>query len=750
MPDVLRQLRAACFACPPSLHEIQPIVDGHPDSVKVRDKFGALPLHITCLNKAPLDVVQFLVSKYPFSVRVKDKHGRLLLHIACSSEAQLDVVHFLVNQYPESVKVPDTCNGALPLHVAFRYAAPFEVIQLLVETYPDSINVKDNYSVTPVDLARKKMGRVAHEVVAWLESFATSACNASSNAATVQPTIVSNSEAIISNPDCFNIVSDANSEPMNLSKLRSAIEAEDKQVAALFESFHRQPSNQPAFWLKEEHQDVIRIIIAEKCKTKEEEAEREAILASPGYGEFYLLLVRKLYCMISACESLSSGLLGSIQTRETLRTYTLRLLADNGSGLETIKKTRIGAIVAHAIGFTASNSALPFADAIGSFFKLIVQLKWQRDQYLGISNVADFATRATMQQDSNGLRYEVERFARLIVRARCQTKIGKQTKMHFLEQSGEFGRIKKFMCKLFADPGDTPAKEQGSWAADCALAHIMKPGNHCYLNSILSGENVNFALHEALAASTLYMSIKELQMLPKFSTLHNEPTKDLIFPSKYFNEDSRKLDLVSTQNPLSCKINHSNSVLSKQSSNSESQELFSVSSEVHTKEDSAKSAHSRRTDDTSCMDSPTSSIIQSWSGETSSPSATKSDFEILEQKMKESVATQARLDRTVNDLTQKVTKLSSNHNAGGLMYADHREQYKDEVKNNTDEIRQLMEQVSLLKEAASMQQCQSEMLQSRLMDMELVILRSNLNQAGPAHKQQKRQRFFWKSHTASN
>ena len=113
--------------------------------------------------------------------------------------------------------------------------------------------------------------------------------------------------------------------------------------------------------------------------TKEEEAEREAILASPGYGEFYLLLVRKLYCMRSACESLSSGMLGSIQTRETLRTYTLRLLADNG--LETIKKTRIGAIVAHAIGFTASNSALPFADAIGSFFKLIVQLKWQRDHH---------------------------------------------------------------------------------------------------------------------------------------------------------------------------------------------------------------------------------------------------------------------------------------------------------------------------------------------------------------------------------
>jgi hypothetical protein len=48
----------------------------------------------------------------------------------------------------------------------------------------------------------------------------------------------------------------------------------------------------------DERGDLIDLIAVEKCMTMEEQNEQSAILSSPKHRDFYLLLQRKLKCMI--------------------------------------------------------------------------------------------------------------------------------------------------------------------------------------------------------------------------------------------------------------------------------------------------------------------------------------------------------------------------------------------------------------------------------------------------------------------
>jgi hypothetical protein len=260
----------------------------------------------------------------------------------------------------------------------------------------------------------------------------------------------------------------------------------------------------------DERRNILDLVCVEKCSTIEEQIEQSAILASPLHRDFYLLLQRKLKCMIKSCETLSTGMVGA--GGGDFRSFAARTIREKGCNV--LKETKLGVFIGNAVQWSKKNLAIvPFIDTVGSVFQLIVTLKEEHDRYLGLARVADFATMVCLHQyGTTSLDSAVEKLARWIVRARCALPSCK-----FVEETDEFGKFKLLMIKLLADSGNTPAKEQASKAADCAFAHIMKPDEGSILFNVTQSNTFDVGLDEALAASVLGISLEDLRELDSFS-----------------------------------------------------------------------------------------------------------------------------------------------------------------------------------------------------------------------------------------
>ena len=271
----------------------------------------------------------------------------------------------------------------------------------------------------------------------------------------------------------------------------------------------------------DERRDLIDLIVVEQCMTIEEQDEQRAILASPKHRDFYLLLQRKLKCMIISCETLSTGMV-SVGGGD-MRAFCARTINENGYNI--FKNKKVGFFIASAIQWSKKNFAfVPFVDTIGSIFQVIATLDDERDQYVGLAHVADFATLACLPHyGATSLDVTIEKVARYLVRARNSA-----LSCVFVEEKDQFGKLKQLMINLLADSGNTPAKEQASVAADCAFAHIMKPSDDSVLFDLLNDSKCDVGLAEAVAATILGISVQDLEQLEPFPV---SPPADAILPT---------------------------------------------------------------------------------------------------------------------------------------------------------------------------------------------------------------------------
>lgn len=92
-----------------------------------------LPIHLACVKKAPVGVLQVLLQAYPEGAATQDPHsGCLPLHIVCQigDASCLPAVRFLLAACPTATKAVEM-RGRLPLHLAVLSMAPFSVVELL-------------------------------------------------------------------------------------------------------------------------------------------------------------------------------------------------------------------------------------------------------------------------------------------------------------------------------------------------------------------------------------------------------------------------------------------------------------------------------------------------------------------------------------------------------------------------------------------------------------------------------------------
>ena len=84
------------------------------DPNKIR--WRLLPLHATCVFRAPLSLLEALLVVYPPSATMMDDQGMLPIHLACRNGASRGVVMTLLNAYPKSIYVKDK-KGRSPLNL---------------------------------------------------------------------------------------------------------------------------------------------------------------------------------------------------------------------------------------------------------------------------------------------------------------------------------------------------------------------------------------------------------------------------------------------------------------------------------------------------------------------------------------------------------------------------------------------------------------------------------------------------------
>jgi hypothetical protein len=94
--------------------------------------------------------------------------------------------------------------------------------------------------------------------------------------------------------------------------------------------------------------------------------------------------------MISAFEVLSSRHVDH-GSGEPMRALTARLLHEKS--VDVLKGTKIGVFLADIVGHVKKNlAAVPFLETVGSICQLVLTLKDERDRYMSVTRVADFAT----------------------------------------------------------------------------------------------------------------------------------------------------------------------------------------------------------------------------------------------------------------------------------------------------------------------------------------------------------------------
>ncbi|KAL7545679.1 hypothetical protein ACHAWF_009027 [Thalassiosira exigua] len=143
-PDAITPsaLNDICESRHVTLETVKLIIESRPDISLLDQADGMLPLHSLCLNHSKKDqdswllpIIEYVVNVCPQSVRVRNDFGFLPLFYA--TDTTLEITKFLVEKYPESVTA--MARQGTAFHSACRNGG-IDTVAYLFEQNPEAIN----------------------------------------------------------------------------------------------------------------------------------------------------------------------------------------------------------------------------------------------------------------------------------------------------------------------------------------------------------------------------------------------------------------------------------------------------------------------------------------------------------------------------------------------------------------------------------------------------------------------------------
>lgn len=139
----------------PPLSIVQQILKTNPSLSLQPDNFGALPIHLACLNGASASVIRYLIQNdNGTSVMIADEDKRIPLHHAVEFSARLDI-----QENSSSVDLNSDSQSSLSSYSNFE--EDLDIIRELCRAAPELVIYTDKNGDTPLDVAHVIKG-LAH------------------------------------------------------------------------------------------------------------------------------------------------------------------------------------------------------------------------------------------------------------------------------------------------------------------------------------------------------------------------------------------------------------------------------------------------------------------------------------------------------------------------------------------------------------------------------------------------------------
>ena len=136
---------------------VQYLCQAQPQALKEIDVDGNLPVHHAASYSSP--ALKFVIEAHPEACHVPNRKDRFPLHLLCASscldsETAVQDVEICFKAYPKAIQVADR-YGRLPLHLTCQTHACWETMEFLISEYPVALTTKDKSRHTPYALLKK-------------------------------------------------------------------------------------------------------------------------------------------------------------------------------------------------------------------------------------------------------------------------------------------------------------------------------------------------------------------------------------------------------------------------------------------------------------------------------------------------------------------------------------------------------------------------------------------------------------------
>lgn len=142
------------------------LLNRYPESAKIKDNNGNLPLFLACRRpKVSAGVIRALLQVYPEAGRMRIYGSTALSHLVHTGSASPECIRLLLDNNPQAASIRNG-YGNLPLHYLCAHRrAHLDSVRILMTAYPEGIQAKNNAGETPISRALKstELGEMANE-----------------------------------------------------------------------------------------------------------------------------------------------------------------------------------------------------------------------------------------------------------------------------------------------------------------------------------------------------------------------------------------------------------------------------------------------------------------------------------------------------------------------------------------------------------------------------------------------------------
>jgi ankyrin repeat protein len=128
-------------------------IDICPESLKVADELGYLPLHWLLWNDlSTIEDALMMIEEYPAALQQKNGEGQLPLHIECNNQCRSSIISKCVELYPDALTIAAN-EGYLPLHwLLWNKSSTIQDALMMVEKYPAALQHQNDYDYLPLHI----------------------------------------------------------------------------------------------------------------------------------------------------------------------------------------------------------------------------------------------------------------------------------------------------------------------------------------------------------------------------------------------------------------------------------------------------------------------------------------------------------------------------------------------------------------------------------------------------------------------